>query len=138
MPAVRKLLLVAAVVAIAAVGGFAVARAVSTGGPDPKVDDPVVVRPADDSDTQKTPDDSAGSGEQKSDRDKGNNPGKGKDNRGSSGKDDRGDDDRDDSGPGRGRDDDDDDDWTPVNPSPGTYDDDDDDDDDGDDDGGDD
>lgn len=136
MPAARKILAAVAIIVVAAVGGFAVARAITTDGPDPKIDDPVVVRPAGDSNEQKSPKNDS------RDSDKSGNAGNknGDKVKGGGDRDDRKDD-RNGSGRGNGSDDGD---LTPVSPSPGTYDDDDDDDDgddrgdDDDDDGGDD
>ena len=135
MPAVRKLLVAAAIIVIAAVSGFAIARVATTDGPDPHVDNPVVVRPAGDSDDQtdkhsterdrgssesnkgRTADgDKRGSDDKRRNNDRGTKGGGGRD-----------------SNSGQGRADRNDDDLTPVRPSPGKFDGDDDDDDDGDD-----
>lgn len=134
MPSVRNVLVAAAIIAVAAVGGFAVARTASTDGPDPGVDEPVVVRPAEGSNDDQRDDKS------RKPKDRGG-PGSGGSSGGNSQKprdknrDDRSDDRRDDHG-GQS-----DDDLKPARPTPGTIDDDDDDDrgdDDGDDDRGDD
>ena len=113
MLSVRKVLAGAAIIIVAAVGGFALAHAVTTDGPDPKVDEPVVVRPVGDSDD----DTSKSEGPRTKDKQKNNT--RRDEIRGGGDRDDRDD---------RGRADDDD--LTPVNPSPRTFDDDDDDDDD--------
>lgn len=140
MSILHKATAAAAVVALAGVGGYGAARALSTDGPEPTVDSPVVVRPANDSGS------TAGDGDDnRTDDTDDHRPGG--DSHDTRHGDDRGDDDSGHGGDDRGEDDRDDDsghggdDLEPAHPTPNTFDDHDDDDDSGrddDDDGGDD
>lgn len=125
MSAVRKILFGVAIVAFAGLGGYGAARALSTDGPDPHVDAPVVVRPANDSSPNPSGKDE-GAGHPRDQRPGGDShgadggtddSGHGSDDHG----DDRGDDDRRDDHGG------DDDDFEETHPTPDTFDDDDDD-----------